>query len=113
MESRVLSQLLMSIMEDPYYDSLRTQQQLGYLVFSGVKIVEGVSFMYLLVQSAERSPSYLSDRSLEFLKGFRQQLVDLPTSQLRDYAGGLVDRKLEPDRRLSSEVERNWAEITT
>ena len=31
----------------------------------------------------------------------------------RDYAGGLVDRKLEPDRRLSSETERNWAEITT
>lgn len=31
----------------------------------------------------------------------------------RDYAGGLVDRKLEPDRRLSSEAERNWAEITT
>ena len=44
MESRVLSQLLMSIMEDPYYDSLRTQQQLGYLVFSGVKIVEGVRY---------------------------------------------------------------------
>lgn len=27
--------------------------------------------------------------------------------------GGLVDRKLEPDRRLSSEAERNWAEIST
>lgn len=24
-----------------------------------------------------------------------------------------MDRKLEPDRRLSSEAERNWAEITT
>lgn len=53
MESRVLSQLLMSIMEDAYYDSLRTQQQLGYLVFSGVKIVEGVRYglrRVLLVQ---------------------------------------------------------------
>lgn len=27
--------------------------------------------------------------------------------------GGLIDRKLEPDRRLSSEAERNWAEIST
>lgn len=24
-----------------------------------------------------------------------------------------MDRKLEPDRRLSSEAERNWAEIST
>ena len=30
-----------------------------------------------------------------------------------DYAGGLIDRKLEPDHRLSSEVERHWSEITT
>eukprot|EP00752_Nemacystus_decipiens_P006180 g5577.t1 len=112
-ENRVLAQLLMSIMEDPYYDSLRTKQQLGYLVFSGVKVVEGVSLVYLLVQSAERDPAYITDRSLEFLEGFRQELVDLPTSKLRDYAGGLVDRKLEPDRRLSSEAERNWSEIST
>lgn len=82
-ENRVLAQLLMSIMEDPYYDSLRTKQQLGYLVFSGVKLVEGVSYMYLLVQSAERDPAYITDRSLEFLEGFRQELVDLPTSKLR------------------------------
>lgn len=27
--------------------------------------------------------------------------------------GGLADRKLEPDRRLSSEAERNWSEIST
>lgn len=32
---------------------------------------------------------------------------------VRDYVGGLVDRKLEPDRRLSSEAERNWSEIST
>lgn len=54
MESRVLSQLLMSIMEDPYYDSLRTQQQLGYLVFSGVKIVEGVRYGLRRVRSYSR-----------------------------------------------------------
>ncbi|CAM9761157.1 unnamed protein product [Pylaiella littoralis] len=112
-ENRVLAQLLMSIMEDPYYDSLRTKQQLGYLVFSGVKLVEGVSMMYLLVQSAERDPTYLTDRSLEFLEGFRQELVDLPATKLGDYVGGLVDQKLEPDRRLSAEAERNWAEIST
>lgn len=79
----MLAQLLMSIMEDPYYDSLRTKQQLGYLVFSGAKLVEGVSLMYLLVQSAERDPAYLTECSLKFLKGFRQELVDLPVSKLR------------------------------
>lgn len=31
----------------------------------------------------------------------------------RDFAGGLIDRKLETDRRLSSEASRNWDEITS
>ena len=39
--------------------------------------------MFFIVQSPERDPSYLTERSLEFLKGFRQQLVDLPASKLR------------------------------
>lgn len=41
------------------------------------------STMYFLVQSAERSPAYLTDRSLEFLKDFRQQLAGLSTAKLR------------------------------
>lgn len=52
-------------------------------MFSGVKLVEGVSYMYLLVQSAERTPSYITDRSLEFLEDWRQELVNLPASKLR------------------------------
>lgn len=35
------------------------------------------------------------------------------TRRTRDYAGGLVDRKLEPDRRLSAEAARNWDEISS
>lgn len=46
---------------------------------------------------------------------FRPISVPHPSrfSHFRDYVGGLVDRKLEPDRRLSSEAERNWSEIST
>lgn len=41
------------------------------------------SVMYLVIQSAERSPSYLTERCLEFLGGFRQQLVDMTPSKIR------------------------------
>lgn len=41
------------------------------------------SFLYLLVQSAERSPSYLTERSLDFVKDFRQRLADMPAAKLR------------------------------
>ncbi|CAM9437472.1 unnamed protein product [Ectocarpus fasciculatus] len=113
LESQVLARVLMATIEEPFYDSLRTKQQLGYMVFSGVSSVEGVRFMYLTVQSAERSAPYLTDRCLEFVQEFRQQLVDLTPDKLSDFVQGLVSHKLEPDHRLSSEVYRNWGEITT
>jgi secreted Zn-dependent insulinase-like peptidase len=33
--SQVCAEALSQIMEQPFYDTLRTQQQLGYIVFSG------------------------------------------------------------------------------
>ncbi|CAN0120298.1 unnamed protein product [Ectocarpus sp. 6 AP-2014] len=113
LESQVLAEVLMATIEEPFYNSLRTKQQLGYMVFSGVSRVEGVRFMYLTVQSAERSAPYLTDRCLEFVQEFRQQLVELTPGKLSDFVQGLLSRKLEPDHRLFSEVNRNWGEIVT
>lgn len=42
LESQVLAEVLMATIEEPFYNSLRTKQQLGYMVFSGVSCVEGV-----------------------------------------------------------------------
>lgn len=37
--------------------------------------------------------------------------MDIMINHARDFAGGLIDRKLEPDQRLGSEVSRNWNEV--
>ncbi|CAM9863247.1 unnamed protein product [Hapterophycus canaliculatus] len=113
LESRVLAEALMATMEEAFYDSLRTKQQLGYVVFSGDFREQGVNVMYMVIQSAERSPPYLTERCLDFLREFRQQLVDMTPSKISDYVQGLVSRKLEPDHHLPSEASRNWVEIAT
>ena len=40
LEDRVMLELLCSIAQDPFYESLRTQQQLGYIVSSGARRTE-------------------------------------------------------------------------
>lgn len=57
--------------------------------------------LYCLPPPLTNSLSFLSHRNPSYVY------------TLRDYVGGLADRKLEPDRRLSSEAERNWSEIST
>lgn len=49
-------ELLAELVEQPFYNSLRTQQQLGYIVFSGVKVREGGT-RYLTFTVQSRSPS--------------------------------------------------------
>ncbi|CAM9610322.1 unnamed protein product [Scytosiphon promiscuus] len=113
LESAVLAEVLMTTMEQPFFTTLRTEQQLGYTVFCGNLVEEGLSMMHFVIQAAERSPAYLTERCLEFLREFRQHLVDISSSKFSDYIQGLVSRILEPDRHLSSEAFRNWSEITT
>jgi insulysin len=45
-------ELLSDVLEQPFYNSLRTQQQLGYIVYSGIKIREGVRSLTFVAQSS-------------------------------------------------------------
>ncbi|CAN0342891.1 unnamed protein product, partial [Scytosiphon promiscuus] len=113
LESAILAEVFMATIKEPFYDTLRTKKQLGYTVFCSNRVEEGVSMMHFVIQSPERSPAYLTERCLECLREFRQQLVDMTSSKVSAYIQGLVSRILEPDRSLLSEASRNWNEITT
>ena len=54
-------------MEQPFYDSLRTKQQLGYIVYSGVRFKEGFASLLFVVQSSLKDGPALSERVEEFL----------------------------------------------
>lgn len=51
--SRVLTELLECVLEEPLYHQLRTTEQLGYIVFSGLRCELGVVGLRVLVQSSE------------------------------------------------------------
>ena len=48
----ILLELLAESIEQAFYNSLRTQQQLGYIVYSGVRSREGIYSLTMTVQSA-------------------------------------------------------------
>ena len=73
-ESRCLSRLLGHILEEPFFDQLRTKEQLGYIVYSRYSDSRGSGGISFVIQS-EKSPEYLNHRIYEFLK---QQAFDKP-----------------------------------
>ena len=107
----VLMEIISAIIEEPFYDNLRTKQQLGYIVSSGVKGVDQSRTLSVIVQSNVAPAEKISKAMIEFLDGVEDRLNPLTSIDIELFVKGLVDRRLEPDKQLAVEVTRNWSEI--
>ena len=107
----VLMEIISAIIEEPFYDNLRTKQQLGYIVSSGVKGVDQSRTLSVIVQSNVAPAEKISKAMIEFLDGVEDRLSPLTSIDIELFVKGLVDRRLEPDKQLAVEVTRNWSEI--
>ena len=107
----VLIEIISAIIEEPFYDKLRTKQQLGYIVSSGVKAVAQSRTLSVIVQSNVAPAEKITKAMIEFLDGVADRLTPLTSIDIELFVKGLVDRRLEPDKQLAVEVTRNWSEI--
>lgn len=111
-ERYVLLELLADIIEQPFFNSLRTQQQLGYIVFCGVRNRERARYLTFTVQSSLIGGSEITDRILDFVRtNVLSALEKLPEEELAQFKQGIAAKKLEPDQRLTSHASRLWSEI--
>jgi len=110
----VLIEIIAAVIQEPFYDDLRTKQQLGYIVASGVKAVEQTRTLSLIVQSNVAPAEGISAAVIKFLDGVSDRLLTpLTPVDIELFVKGLVDSRLEPDKQLAVEVTRNWSEIAS
>ena len=64
--------LLFELMKEPCFSKLRTEEQLGYIVFSFMRVDKCVPFGCFLIQSSVGSPEFLASRMDAFISGFRE-----------------------------------------
>ncbi|KAL7548125.1 hypothetical protein ACHAWF_011415 [Thalassiosira exigua] len=113
-KDHVLIEIISAIIEEPFYDDLRTKQQLGYIVSSGVKGVDQSRTLSVIVQSNVAPAEKITGAMTRFLDGVSKNLLTPLTSiDIELFVKGLVDRRLEPDKQLAVEVTRNWSEIAS
>lgn len=113
-KAHVLVELLNSVISEPFFEDLRTKQQLGYIVSTGVKAIGNTRTLSFVVQSNVASASKLTDAAWKFIQEVRSTYLEpLNDGDIGVYVKGLVDAKTEPDKRLSIEVTRNWSEISS
>ena len=104
-------ELVAQALTKPAYHQLRTVEQLGYIVFSGVRHDLGVVGFRVLVQSSEKDAAEL-DARIECVLGTVGGLLDaMGDDEFGNHKKALIDLKLEKDKKLRQESGRYWSEI--
>lgn len=110
--SQVMMEILSNILSEPFYNQLRTQQQLGYIVSSGIRALEETRTLGFVVQSNTASVERITQSIVEYLDGVTQYLETQVTKlEFGNTIQALRDVKLEPDKTLVTETTRHWNEI--
>jgi len=107
-----LLELLSHILEVPFYEQIRTKEQLGYLVWSFHHYDCGISHLCFCVQSPQKDPIYLNERIDVFLKEYEKVMENLSDEEFTNQVKAVISSKLENFPNLAEEVKYNWEEIS-
>lgn len=95
-----LLDLAVHVAAEPYFDTLRTKQALGYIVFATHKHEGGVEWARFLVQSNKVPAGELITRTEAFLRAFVGSLEAMPPAKFASNVEAVVSKKLEADKSL-------------
>lgn len=104
---RVLTQILSS----PFYKEIRTNRQLGYIVYATNFEMLETPAIGLVVQSPKADAQAIDSAVSEFTDSFAGELASLDTQRLAREKQAVISSLLEKDRQLDEISGRYWREI--
>jgi secreted Zn-dependent insulinase-like peptidase len=100
--------VLRQMMQSPFYSSLRTEQQLGYIVFMGSLRLKEVPASVFVVQSPTASVDDIQKAVTQFITDFSNNIpVDVEV-----FKRAVITKLLEAAPSLSASANIYWSDIT-
>ncbi|CAG2108411.1 unnamed protein product, partial [Medioppia subpectinata] len=102
--------LLQQILKQPFFDTLRTKQQLGYVVSATTRVANGVCGMSFLIESDYKT-SFLNERIEAYIQWFTKYIEDMSETDFETQRQALIARKLVKPKNLWEKCCTLWAEV--
>ena len=109
--ARASSRLLVHLLRPRYFTSLRTEQQLGYVLTAIQAEFENQGGVGFVIQSPVASSQELVRRTQAFLAEQRHSLEEMTTPAFEEAKAGLIAELLERDKNLGSRADRYWSDL--
>ncbi|MBP8924533.1 MAG: insulinase family protein [Pseudomonadales bacterium] len=100
------------IVSAQFFNELRTEKQLGYVVFAQTYPLYRVPGLLLAVQSPGSGPVALAEEVTAFLQRQAQAAADLPQAEFERHRRALVDRLHESAKSLAEQSDRLWSDLS-
>jgi len=110
-QSRAEFALLSEIVTSPFYTQLRTEKQLGYIVFQTPLTLGNAPGLAFVVQSPKAEPGALEGHIEGFLMQMSEQLATLDEEQLAQFKRSVVSKLMKRDKNLHARSNRLWKQI--
>ncbi|RZB40351.1 nardilysin-like, partial [Asbolus verrucosus] len=109
----VIIEIILLIIQEPLFDTLRTKEQLGYHVYCSIRETYGILGFTITVnaQATKNSTQYVDSRIEKFIKQASDLLVNMSAKSFEETKRDLIKMKQCTDVHLKEEVNRNWSEI--
>ncbi|PIA16735.1 STE23-like protein [Coemansia reversa NRRL 1564] len=89
MRERVLLNLISLVLKEPFFDQLRTKEQLGYITYSTGRKHNGGQMTLRLVVQSEVSPAFVALRIARFVGEFHKQLAQMTQDKFESIVNSL------------------------
>jgi secreted Zn-dependent insulinase-like peptidase len=109
--TRAMVSLTAQILSSPFYNDLRTDKQLGYIVLASSMPLLEVPGMVFVVQSPIADPIELEAHIERFLSGYYEPIARMSETDFEKHRQGLLGRILEKEKRLRTRSNRYWREL--
>jgi secreted Zn-dependent insulinase-like peptidase len=103
--------LLAQIISSPYYQWLRTEKKLGYIVSASPFPQNAVPGLVFIVQSPTASSREILAESEIFFADFENQIKDLTAEEFEEHKQGLISRLVSKKKNMAEKVGHFWHNI--
>ena len=108
-EVRAATLALAAFVGPPIYAELRTQQQLGYIVFGGAANENHSEFAFFIIQSGDYPADVLETRAGAVIAQLPARLEALPDAEWQTIVAGVRAKLLEKDKSVAARAGRLFA----
>lgn len=110
-QDRAKSALLVHLVRSGYFSSLRTEQQLGYVVSAANPVLLERGGVGFIIQSPVAPVAVLRERTLAYMVEQEQKLTQMTDDEFASNKDGLITQLTQKDKNLAERGGRYWSDL--